>query len=232
VSGKVTGWFLRRSDGPDDLAYRMVLVAMCDLADPNADNIRAASRLVADLAHLSQWYTRELIGRAIEEGWLEVTQPGDRRRPTVYRVPRDRWTTPPSDSGQSDVMRGARTRITASAEESYARPQGAQTDGPMRGTSAHMSAARERAQSAAHERASTSLRGDGYSAGPRPTPHGDRAGADGGPAGSGSSVARGEEVRTADKAAAVNCPNCDDYGWSWTHDGRAYRCDHSTSVRP
>lgn len=217
MSGIVTGWLLRHPDGPDDLAYRMVLVAMADLADNDAENIRGASRYIAELARVSRRYARDLIERALEDEWLEVTRPGDRRRPTVYRFRVD--SAPPitsADENGRTALGGPRAPITLPA------------DRVMGGASAHTWAPQERPQRAAQERPNTVLRSNGFSAGPDPDPRGVRSVAQGSPPGApeANAVGRAEALRAARDALAARCDRCDEHGWLTHPDGTVQVCDH------
>jgi hypothetical protein len=198
VSGKVTGWFLRHPDGPDELAYRMVLAVMADAADIDAGNIHGASRHIAERSRLSVRYTRALIERALADHWLEVLSPGDRRRPALYRFPSSLWAP-----DRPEVMRGPGTRITAVEKD------------VMRAGAAHTCAPQERAQSAPQERAPTVLTvSTGLAPTPTPTPQGGRSGATGIPAAAPlDQVGQDEAIRKARDRDAARCGLCDEIGW-------------------
>jgi hypothetical protein len=90
MSGKVTGWLLRNAPAaleysPADRSLLSVLVQLADRADEHGRNARLPVRDLAWRCRLSERYVKQLLVRAVAEGWLEVTKPGTSRWPTVYR---------------------------------------------------------------------------------------------------------------------------------------------------
>ena len=208
MSGQVTGWVIRHPERPDDPALWRLLVVMADAADTAGRNIRLTGKTVAQRAVMSHWYARELIRRAVAEGWLEVTVPGGSHRPAVYRfVNYDPEVSAPRSALTADAKRGWRAQICAPQERALSAP-----------------ALREFTPNGF-----TVITGG--AAGPATAQEG-RAGAENeGPPEPAGEVARAEAIRQAKRALAAACDRCDEDGWL-DHGGNAGRwCDHQRPPR-
>jgi hypothetical protein len=102
MSGQVTGWLLRTA--PDELvktstdrSLLSVLAVLADRADPFGRHARLPVRDIAWRTLLSERWVQHLLRRAVDDGWVEVTEPGNSRWPTEYRFPH----FVPVDNGKS-----------------------------------------------------------------------------------------------------------------------------------
>jgi hypothetical protein len=206
VSGKVTGWFIRHADRPDDPALWRVLVVMADAADNAGRNIRIAGETIARRSVMSRTHARRLVERAVLDGWLELSDPGGSHRAAMYRF---------AHYDNSELRAAQTARTLSSTGPARATIRAAQ-EGPLRAA-------------ALRETASNGFTGNtGLRADPAPDPRAGRAGAGKAPAAApeGDPVGRAEALRRMRAALAAGCDRCDDYGWLDHGDGTGEWCDH------
>ncbi len=87
MSGKATGWVLR--NGPAGKGHRAILVAIADEADIYGENARIGWRTIAERTAHSRSRTAEVLRDLINDGWIEIVEPGGGRgNVAVYRLPR------------------------------------------------------------------------------------------------------------------------------------------------
>jgi hypothetical protein len=85
MSGQAVGLMLRY--GPDDIDLAFVCVAVADWIDPRRGTAKVGLRTLAERARCSSVHRcRDLLSRAVAEGWLVIEQTGGGRRATVYRL--------------------------------------------------------------------------------------------------------------------------------------------------
>lgn len=70
--------------GPDDDKLFRLLVNVAYSADADGRDGKVGQRLLADRCHATIYRIRELLFRAVEDGWLEVALVGNGRARTAY----------------------------------------------------------------------------------------------------------------------------------------------------
>jgi hypothetical protein len=221
VSGKVTGWFLRLADKPEDRDLFKVLVVMADASNDQGANIRLATETVGFRAKCTRWMARKLLEEAAADGahaWaLELVRPGDHRRAAEYRFPHYR---PFTNHFDAERLLAELSSNPANIEKLMAVFR--QYVGGGEHSNRHQMAELS-TQTATNVSTETCI------APPRPPREGE-----GGPAqqqtqtvaspakqekATVASPARQEKARATRAELAASCPYCDEYGWSERPDG-------------
>jgi len=238
VSGKASGWFLRLGDKPDDPDLFKVLVVMADAADERGANIKVASETVGFRANLTRATARRRIEEALADPrrpWaLEVVDPGNRRRTTVYRFPN--FQARPDSPGErllavlsaivaNNSPNGTSGALPDSPEELLAtlRTALANTEKLLAIGGQYVGqTATQIGQQMATPRTSLATNvftKDVYAPAPPATAQGGRAGAEE------AQPVAGEPVG-AKQALIRLCAKCDEHGLITDTDGAAQPCDH------
>ena len=73
-------------DGPHDHEMFRLLMVIADHADASGANAHVDRRTIEERVKVGNRHAVTLVNRAIKDGWLVITRPGDRRRATVYAL--------------------------------------------------------------------------------------------------------------------------------------------------
>lgn len=73
-------------DGPADAEMWRLLALIAYRADEHGENAHVDRRTIMEVCHVGNRRAVSLVNKAISEGWLVITKPGDKRRATTYAL--------------------------------------------------------------------------------------------------------------------------------------------------